>query len=215
MTMREEQARALQIIECLKERYPEVLCSLEWEGQPWKLLVMGSLSAQCTDARVNLVCRELFSLYPTPEAIAQAPMESLEHIIRPCGFFHVKAKNTQAACKMLVEQFGGVVPDTMEALLRFPGVGRKVANLLLGDLYRKGGTVADTHCIRICGRLGFYPETEKAPLEVERRMNAVLPQEEICDFCHRMVLFGREVCTARSPKCATCPLSALCAHVQT
>lgn len=215
MTMREEQARALQIIECLKECYPEALCSLEWEGQPWKLLVMGSLSAQCTDARVNLVCRELFSLYPTPEAVAQATMESLEHIIRPCGFFRVKAKNTQAACKMLVEQFGGVVPDTMEALLRFPGVGRKVANLLLGDLYRKGGTVADTHCIRICGRLGFYPETEKAPLEVERRMNAVLPQEEICDFCHRMVLLGREVCTARSPKCATCPLSALCAHVQT
>ncbi len=214
MTMQEKQTRALQIIERLKERYPNALCALEWEGQPWKLLVMGSLSAQCTDARVNLVCRELFSLYPTPEAVAQAPIESLERIIRPCGLYRVKAKNTQAACKMLTEQFGGVVPDTMDVLLTIPGVGRKVANLLLGDLYHKGGTVADTHCIRICGRLGFYPETERAPLAVERKMNAVLPQEEICDFCHRMVQFGRDVCTARAPRCTECPLSTLCAHAQ-
>lgn len=214
MTKKEKQARALLIIARLKERYPDALCALEWEGQPWKLLVMGSLSAQCTDARVNLVCRELFSLYPTPEAVAQAPIESLERIIRPCGLYRVKARNTKEACIMLTEAFGGVVPDTMEALLTVPGVGRKVANLLLGDLYHKGGTVADTHCIRICGRLGMYPESEKSPLIVERTMNDILPQEEICDFCHRMVQFGRDVCTARAPKCAECPLADLCAHAQ-
>lgn len=214
MTKKEKQARALLIIARLKERYPDALCALEWEGQPWKLLVMGSLSAQCTDARVNLVCSELFSLYPTPEAVAQAPIESLERIIRPCGLYRVKARNTKEACIMLTEAFGGVVPDTMEALLTVPGVGRKVANLLLGDLYHKGGTVADTHCIRICGRLGMYPESEKSPLIVERTMNDILPQEEICDFCHRMVQFGRDVCTARAPKCAECPLADLCAHAQ-
>ncbi len=214
MTLKEKKARALLIIERLKELYPDALCALEWDGQPWKLLLMGRLSAQCTDARVNIVCRELFSEYPTPEAIAQAPIEALERIIRPCGLYRVKAQNTKDACIMLTEQFGGVVPDTMEALLTIPGVGRKVANLLLGDIYHKGGTVADTHCIRICGRLGMYPEKEKSPLVVERRMNAILPAEEICDFCHRIVQFGRDVCTARSPKCSECPLSDLCAHFQ-
>lgn len=214
MTQKEKKARALLIIERLKELYPDALCALEWDGQPWKLLIMGRLSAQCTDARVNIVCRELFSQYPTPESIAAAPLEDLERIIRPCGLYRVKAQNTKDACIMLTEQFGGVVPDTMEALLTIPGVGRKVANLLLGDIYRKGGTVADTHCIRICGRLGMYPETEKSPLVVERKMNSILPQEEICDFCHRIVQFGRDVCTARSPKCAECPLSDLCAHNQ-
>ena len=214
MTQKEKKARALLIIERLKEFYPDALCALEWDGQPWKLLIMGRLSAQCTDARVNIVCRELFAQYPTPEAIAAAPLEDLERIIRPCGLYRVKAQNTKDACILLTERFGGVVPDTMEALLTLPGVGRKVANLLLGDIYRKGGTVADTHCIRICGRLGMYPEAEKSPLVVERKMNAILPQEEICDFCHRIVQFGRDVCTARAPKCSECPLSDLCAHNQ-
>ena len=202
----------MAIVEALKEVYPEAVCALEWGGEPWKLLIMGRLSAQCTDARVNQVCRELFEAYPTPEAIAEAEISDLERYIRPCGLFHVKAQNTKDACAMLVRDYDGVVPDTMEELLKFPGVGRKVANLLLGDLYHKGGVVADTHCIRICGRFGMYPETLKDPVKVEKLMTPLLHAEEICDFCHRVVQFGRDVCTARSPQCNNCPLRALCKH---
>ena len=212
MTQKQKKERMAAIVEALKEVYPEALCALEWGGEPWKLLIMGRLSAQCTDARVNQVCREMFEAYPTPEAIANADIADLERYIRPCGLFRVKAQNTKDACAMLVSEFGGVVPDTMEELLKFPGVGRKVANLLLGDLYRKGGVVADTHCIRICGRFGMYPETLKEPVKVEKLMTPLLPPEEISDFCHRIVQFGRDVCTARSPQCATCPLRTLCKH---
>ena len=212
MTQKQKRERLAQIVEALKEIYPEALCALEWGGEPWKLLIMGRLSAQCTDARVNLVCRELFAAYPTPEAIAEASVEELEEYIRPCGLYHVKSQNTKDACAMLVNDFGGTVPDTMEELLKFPGVGRKVANLLLGDLYHKGGVVADTHCMRICGRFEMYREGLKDPVQVERILTSLIEQEEICDFCHRIVQFGRDVCTARNPKCDECPLRKLCEH---
>lgn len=212
MTKQQKKARMAQIVEKMKEIYPEALCALEWQGEPWKLLIMGRLSAQCTDARVNIVCSELFAAYPTPEALAQASVEEIEKFVRPCGLYHVKAQNTKDACAMLVNEFGGVLPDTMEELLKFPGVGRKVANLLLGDIYRKGGIVADTHCIRICGRFGMYPESLKDPVKVERIMDEFVAPEERSDFCHRVVQFGRDTCSARAPKCDSCPLSELCEH---
>lgn len=201
-----------QIAELLEKRYPEALCALEWDGQPWKLLVMGRLSAQCTDARVNLVCRELFARFPTAKALGEGELAEIEAIVRPCGLYHVKAQNIKDACRMLAEDYGGVLPDNMQELLKFPGVGRKVANLLLGDVYHTGGTVADTHCIRICGRFGMYPETLKDPVRVERIMDELLPPELRSDFCHRIVQFGRDVCTARGPKCAECELCDLCDH---
>lgn len=212
MTQKQKKERLNQISHRLEELYPDALCALEWNGDAWKLLVMGRLSAQCTDARVNLVCRELFSLFPTPEAIKDADIEELERILRPCGLYRVKAQNTKDACRMLVEDYNGILPDTMEELLKFPGVGRKVANLLLGDIYGKGGIVADTHCMRICGRFGMYPEALRDPVKIERLLTPLLPQERISDFCHRIVLFGRDVCTARTPACDTCPLSDLCTH---
>ncbi|MBQ9784005.1 MAG: endonuclease III [Clostridia bacterium] len=214
MTQKQKKERMIAINERLKEVYPEAVCALEWQGEPWKLLIMGRLSAQCTDARVNLVCRELFAAYPTPEAIADADVADLERYIRPCGLYHVKSQNTKDACAMLVRDYGGVLPDTMEELLKFPGVGRKVANLLLGDLYHTGGIVADTHCIRICGRFGMYPETLKDPTKVEKLLTPLLPQAEISDFCHRIVLFGRDTCSARSPKCDSCPVADLCEHAK-
>ncbi len=212
MTQRQKQERILQIAEKLEALYPDALCALEWDREPWKLLIMGRLSAQCTDARVNIVCRELFARFPTPDALAQGELTEIEGIVRPCGLYRVKAQNIKDACAMLVGEYGGVIPDTMDELLRFPGVGRKVANLLLGDLYHKGGTVADTHCIRICGRFGMYPETVKDPVKVERLMDELLPQELRCDFCHRIVQFGRDVCSARSPRCTECPVAQLCEH---
>ena len=212
MTKSQKKARMARIVEKLKELYPEALCALEWQGEPWKLLIMGRLSAQCTDARVNLVCRDLFAAYPTPHTLAKASVEEIEGYIRSCGLYHVKAQNTKDACAMLVNEYNGVLPDTMEELLKFPGVGRKVANLLLGDIYHKGGIVADTHCIRICGRFGMYPETLKDPVKVERIMNELVEPAEISDFCHRIVQFGRDTCSARAPKCNTCPLRELCEH---
>ena len=212
MTKRQKKERMAKIVDRMKEIYPEALCALEWNNEPWKLLIMGRLSAQCTDARVNIVCRELFKAYPTPKALAEASVEEIEQYVRPCGLYHVKAQNTKDACAMLVNEYGGQLPDTMEELLRFPGVGRKVANLLLGDIFHKGGTVADTHCIRICGRFGMYPEALKDPVKVEKIMDELIPQEERCDFCHRVVQFGRDTCSARAPKCETCPLADLCEH---
>ena len=210
MTQKQKKARILEIDARLSELYPEALCALEWQGDPWKLLIMGRLSAQCTDARVNIVCRTLFERFPTPKALADGEIAEIEAIVRPCGLYRVKAQNIKDASRMLVEDFGGVIPDDMDRLLRFPGVGRKVANLLLGDLYGKGGTVADTHCIRICGRLGMYPETVKDPVKVEKTMDALLPMEKRADFCHRIVPFGRDICSARAPRCDTCPLADCC-----
>lgn len=203
---------AAELVRRLEEYYPDAVCALEYGGEPWKLLIMGRLSAQCTDARVNIVCRELFAKYPTLESVAECELSELEEIVRPCGLYKVKAKNIRDACGMLVKDWNGRLPDTMEELLTLPGVGRKIANLLLGDVYKKPAVVTDTHCIRICGRLGFYPESLKDPVKIERILAALIEPEKQSDFCHRIVNFGREVCTARAPVCDNCPLADLCAH---
>jgi endonuclease-3 len=196
------------IIEILKNRYPDALCALHYK-KDYELMIAVRLSAQCTDARVNLVTPELFATYPTLQAFATADITDVERIIHSCGFFRQKAKDIVLACQMLLTEHNGEVPDTMEALLKLPGVGRKTANLLLGDLYgRPGSVVCDTHCIRICGRLGLSEGTD--PENVERQLRAVLPPEESSDFCHRIVLFGRDTCIARNPKCADCPLTMHC-----
>ncbi len=201
-------------VETLKREYPQAICSLEYDGEAWKLLIMGRLSAQCTDARVNEVCKELFTRYKTYGEIADADLAELEGYIRPCGLFRTKAASVKAAMIKLRDEYGGEVPRTMEELLAFPGVGRKIANLLLGDLYGVPGIVADTHCIRICGRLGFYPESEKDPKRVEKILSKVIEAGEQTDFCHRLVLFGRDICTARSPRCGICPLRGECASAR-
>ena len=210
MNKSEKRKRLKDIVERLKEVYPEAECALKYEGDPWKLLVMGRLSAQCTDARVNIVSVELFSKFPTAEAMANAPLEELEEIVKPCGLYKMKAKNLKDASAMLVFEFGGRLPDTMDELLCLPGVGRKIANLLLGDIFKKPAVVCDTHCIRICGRLGMYPEREKDPTKIERILTDLIDPAEGSDFCHRIVIFGREVCAARNPACSTCPLAYLC-----
>ena len=203
--------KALAVIEILKQRYPDAPCALQYK-KDYELMIAVRLSAQCTDARVNLVTPALFEAYPTLEALAAADITDIENYIHSCGFYRQKAKDIVLACQMLLEKHGGKVPDTMEALLELPGVGRKTANLLLGDLYgQPGSVVCDTHCIRICGRLGL--SQGKEPEKVEQQLRKILPPEESSDFCHRIVLFGREVCIARSPKCAECPLSMLCTHM--
>lgn len=207
----ENKKRAALAVELLKGVYPDAACALEWGGEEgWRLLVMGRLSAQCTDARVNIVCRELFAQYPTLQSLADAPIEEIERIVRPCGLYRMKAKEIKGACQMLISDFGGVIPDNMEDLLKLPGVGRKIANLMLGDLYKKPAVVADTHCIRICGRLGFYPEALKDPVKVEKIMSECLEPSEQSDFCHRIVQFGRDTCIARSPQCNSCALADIC-----
>lgn len=214
LTKTEKKQRMAAIVLRLKERYPEATCALEYGGDPWRLLVMATLSAQCTDARVNLACRDLFTNFQTAQELAAAPLSAVEADIRSCGLYHVKAQNIIAASRMLVEEYDGRLPDDMAALLRFPGVGRKVANLLLGDIYHRPAVVTDTHCIRICGRLGMYPESEKNPPRIEKILAALIVPEEQSDFCHRIVQFGRDVCTARAPACAACPLQALCRHAE-
>lgn len=204
-----EKAKKFALI--LKEKYPDALCSLEADGDPWRLLVMARLSAQCTDERVNIVCRSLFREYPTPQTMAEAPIENIENLIRSCGLFRGKAKSILEMSRIITEKYSGKVPDTMEELLTLPGVGRKIANLVLGDVYGKGGIVADTHCIRICARLGFYPEAKKDPVYTEKVMEKLVPKYEQSDFCHRIVHFGRDVCNARNPQCTVCPASNLCA----
>ena len=202
--------KVLSIIEILKEHYPDPMCALHYE-KDYELMIAVRLSAQCTDARVNLITPALFAAYPTLEAMAAAPIEHVEELVHSCGFYKHKARDIVLACQMLLAEHGGKVPGTMEALLKLPGVGRKTANLLLGDLYREpGSVVCDTHCIRICERLGL--SQGKDPEKVERQLRAILPPLESSDFCHRIVLFGRETCTARSPRCGSCPLKAHCAH---
>ena len=194
----------------LNKRYPEAVCALEFDGEPWKLLVMGRLSAQCTDARVNIVCRELFAKFPTCESLARASYGEIEEIIRPCGLFRTKAQSIKDACTMLCDEYGGKLPDDMDELLKFPGVGRKIANLLLGDIFHKPAIVADTHMIRICGRFGMYPQKLKDPHKVEIIMSELVESDEQSDLCHRIVQFGRDVCSARAPQCHKCPISHLC-----
>ena len=210
MTKKEKRELFAKVVEELKKIYPEAVCALEFGGEPWKLLVMGRLSAQCTDARVNIVCRELFEKYPTAEALARGELEDIENIVRPCGLFRTKAANIKDACAILVDEYGGVLPAEMDELLKFEGVGRKIANLLLGDLYHMPAIVADTHCMRICGRFGMYKEGQKDPLKTEQIMSRLIEPSEQSDFCHRMVLFGREYCTAKNPKCDACPIYDLC-----
>ena len=199
------------IIDALQNRYPDALCALHFE-KDYELMIAVRLSAQCTDARVNLVTPALFAAYPTLEAMAAADIGDVENYIHSCGFYRQKAKDIVHSCQMLLQDYDGKVPGTMEELLKLPGVGRKTANLLLGDLYAvPGSVVCDTHCIRICGRLGL--STGKEPEKVETQLRAILPPEESSDFCHRIVLFGRDVCTARSPKCEICPLALYCNEI--
>lgn len=199
------------IISLLKEKYPQALCALQYE-KDYELMIAVRLSAQCTDARVNLVTPALFAAYPTLEAMAAAPIPDVEKYIHSCGFYRQKAKDIVLACQMLLTKHGGKVPDTMEALLQLPGVGRKTANLLLGDLYgQPGSIVCDTHCIRICERLGL--SQGKDPEKVEKQLRKILPPEESSDFCHRIVLFGRDTCIARNPKCDGCPLAIHCRYI--
>ena len=196
------------IIEILKARYPEAPCALHYK-KDYELMIAVRLSAQCTDARVNLVTPALFEAYPTLEAMAAAPIEDVERMVHSCGFYKHKARDIVLGCQMLLSDYGGKVPGTMAELLRIPGVGRKTANLLLGDLYgTPSSVVCDTHCIRICGRLGL--SQGKDPEKVEQQLRKVLPPEESSDFCHRIVLFGRDCCTARGPKCSECPLTMYC-----
>ena len=196
------------ILRILEEKYPQSLCALHYR-KDYELMIAVRLSAQCTDARVNQVTPALFAAYPTLEAMAAAPIADVENYVRSCGFYKHKARDIVLACQMLLRDYGGKVPGTMEELLKLPGVGRKTANLLLGDIYGvPGSVVCDTHCIRICGRLGL--SQGKEPEKVEKQLRAILPPEESSDFCHRIVLFGREICTARNPKCGQCPLALFC-----
>lgn len=206
-------ASVRRIIEALKVLYPDARCSLDYK-KDYELLFAVRLSAQCTDARVNLVTPELFRRFPSLEAFAQASYEEVGEAIRSCGFYNTKAKDLVECAKLLLDCHGGKVPDTMEALTALPGVGRKTANLILGDVYGQSAYVCDTHCIRITGRLGLT-DGSKDPLRVESQLRKIIPGPESNDFCHRMVLHGRALCMARKPNCAACPLKADCNYGKT
>ena len=207
---KQKRERMALIVERLEGIYPEAVCALEYGGEPWKLLVMARLSAQCTDARVNIVSKELFARFPTLDSLADAPLSEIEDTVRPCGLFRTKAKSIKEACASLRDDFGGIVPDNMDDLLSLSGVGRKIANLLLGDIYGKPAVVADTHCIRICGRLGAYDTSLKDPHKVELILSELIEPQKQSDFCHRIVQFGRDTCIARAPKCDGCPIRRFC-----
>ena len=196
-----------QIISVLKKRYPEALCALHYD-KDYELMIAVRLSAQCTDARVNLVTPALFKRFPTLDAFADADISEVERYVHSCGFYKHKARDIVLACQMLREVYDRKVPDTMQELLKLPGVGRKTANLLLGDIYGQPAVVCDTHCIRIANRLGLAKGKE--PEKVEAQLRAILPPDESSAFCHRIVLFGREICSARNPKCGECPLRPFC-----
>lgn len=199
--------RVLIAVERLKELYPDAKCSLLYKT-PFQLLVATRLSAQCTDARVNLVTPSLFAEFPDEKAMARADITRVEHHIKSCGLYKTKARDLVLLSNQLLDNFGGRVPDTIEELTSLSGVGRKTANLICGDIYGKGAVVTDTHFIRICNRLGFV-KTD-VPIKVEMQMRELLPENESSDFCHRIVLFGRDVCSARSPKCENCTLNDIC-----
>ena len=200
---------ALRACDILEEIYPESVCALKYE-KPYELLIAVRLSAQCTDARVNIVTESLFKKYPTLESFAEAELSELEQDVKPCGFYRTKAESIIGMAKRLIEVYDSRIPDTMEELLTLPGVGRKTANLILGDVYGKPAIVTDTHFIRITGRLGLTQNKE--PEKVERDLRPLVPPERSSDFCHRIVQFGRDTCTARKPKCAECRMQEICAY---
>ena len=200
---------ALQVIERLKKEYPDTGCSLDYDDA-WKLLVSVRLAAQCTDARVNVVVQDLYREFPDVDALADADVEEIERIVKPCGLGHSKARDISACMKMLKEKYQGKVPEDFDALLELPGVGRKSANLIMGDVFGKPAIVTDTHCIRLCNRIGLV-DNEKNPKKVEMALWKIIPPEEGSDFCHRLVYHGREVCTARTtPYCEKCCLADVC-----
>ncbi len=202
--------RALKIIAALKSEYPLAECTLDYDDA-WKLLVSVRLAAQCTDARVNIVTKDLFAKWPTMSALAEADIKELEEMVRPCGLGPSKARDISACMKMLMSEYGGAVPDEIDELLKLPGVGRKSANLVVGDVYGKPAIVCDTHCIRLTRRFGLT-DTDK-PDKCEKELREIIPSEEGNDFCHRLVLHGRSVCSARSPKCEVCCLEGVCMRV--
>lgn len=199
--------RVIETVERLENLYPDAICSLVYEDA-FQLLIATRLSAQCTDKRVNMVTPDLFKEFPTAEKMANGDIKRVEELIKTCGLYKTKAKDLVGIGKMIVEKFGGKVPDNIEELTTLPGVGRKTANLVCGDIYKKPAVVTDTHFIRICNRLGFVDT--KNPLSVENAMRKLLPPEKSNDFCHRSVLFGRDICTARKAYCERCPLNSFC-----
>lgn len=202
--------RALKAVEILKKEYPEAICSLN-ASNPFELLVAVRLSAQCTDARVNLVTPALFERYKTLEDYANADIKDVEQLVKSCGFYKNKAASIIGMAQMIIDEFGGVVPDSIEDLTRLPGVGRKTANLIVGDVYGKKAIVVDTHMIRISNRIGLV--NVKDPVKIEMALKKLIPASEGSDFCHRIVLFGRDTCSARSPKCDNCPMAENCKKV--
>jgi endonuclease-3 len=196
------------ILDKLTEAYPDSLCSLSY-AKDYELLFAARLAAQCTDARVNQVTPVLYGRFPTLEALAEADVDEIAKIIHSCGFFRTKSQDISRAAQMLISDFGGIVPDQMDDLLKLPGIGRKTANLILGDIYHKPGIVADTHCIRLAGRMGLT-NGSKDPYQVEIQLSTKIPPGEQSDFCHRLVLHGRAVCKARGPKCEECTLAPVC-----
>ena len=205
----ERKKLALEIIDRLKKEYPEAGCTLDY-NEAWKLLVSVRLAAQCTDARVNVVVEKLYEKFPDVESLAQADPDAIETIVKPCGLGHSKARDISACMKILWDQYGGKVPDDFDALLKLPGVGRKSANLIMGDVFGKPAIVTDTHCIRLVNRMGLV-EGVKEPKKVEMELWKLIPPDEGSDFCHRLVFHGRDVCTARTkPHCERCCLSDIC-----
>lgn len=199
---------ALEVIQRLKEAYPEATCTLDYT-QAWQLLVSVRLAAQCTDARVNVVVEDLFAKYPNVAALAAAEPEDIEAIVKPCGLGHSKARDISACMRVLRDQYNCMVPDTFDEILALPGVGRKSANLIMGDVFGKPAIVTDTHCIRLCNLIGLV-DGIKEPAKVERELWKIIPPEEGNDLCHRFVLHGRAVCVARRPDCANCCLVDIC-----
>lgn len=204
-----KQQKATIVTERLAAIYPEAICSLMYDAaKPYELLIATRLSAQCTDARVNIVTKKLFARYQSLQEFSDAKLCDVEKIVYPCGFYRVKASDIIAMSTMLLREYGGVLPDTIDGLVRLPGIGRKTANLVVGDIYGKPSIVTDTHCIRICGRLGL--STSKDPKKTEDELRKILDPAISGDFCHRLVIFGRDTCKSQSPRCADCPLSDLC-----
>ncbi len=205
----DKKEKALLAVNALKEKYPDSICSLNADN-PLQLIIATRLSAQCTDARVNLVTPALFEKYKTVEDFANAEISDIENLIHSCGFFRAKAKDIVGMCRKMIDEYGGEVPDTLEKLTSLPGVGRKTANLIMGDVYGQPAVVADTHLIRISNLLGLV--STKDPFKVEMQLREILPPEESNDFCHRCVLHGRETCISGRPKCESCVMNAFCSH---